>query len=471
LTHDSRRKYAGDFSYLFYVNKECEVLYKKWIASGKPSGYAISEENISKDLKQIAEQRRRLSARIWAGFQLTKTIPLTREKKPPKYQKVLNTMRKWGLAESSQNRILPTQEGLELGRAYIQNAERGRLLLYNTILKHESDIPFSPRNFLLKLRDYTTDKVEPEPADKNLRDTFHKIVDLKESISGEAFDDKAFVRHVNTNYFSFDVMRDWAIYFEFINSAQLSHEEREYMSCVAGLPLYRPRYRIYLVSRISTFLESISVLQLIRESGSCTVEYVRDRFGSSRFTLDCVLHNLVWCGILTDRNGIGFDQDLLARLPDSPEEFSELLLARVLKLPERFFVFSDWPSKTGLISTIRQASGIPPTNMLVFGKPQIGEELFLRELKKAHLEVSNNDALRYAWIPAVRQLVCRRLRLSNHQFDAFLSESFRKRSVALGTGAGEIVRTIGKRGTGRKYADYAPLIYQGNPYTMVRPLR
>jgi len=563
------RRSVGEFSNIFYINKECEVLYKSWLRDGRPSDYAVPRARVENDLKQIAEARRRQRARLWAGKQLKKSL----EKTPPA-DRVLGAMQRWQLGKLSQDETqwFPTQEGFRLGQIYIENHERGRLLLYDKIIKFEKDTPFSPSNFLLKLRDSSIDRIIPllkkEISHKDLpvgisparlvdiglekvadfdeftielsvksdvpckynydlawspsstsdvlhsqqtftnekrafksrlgpvsnasgkltfdvsanksckiqiriERTFTPLVRLQEPLIGEVLDDKHFVSNVlRTNFYSFDIIRDWATYFDLANSRQLRPEEKEKICRVKCLAVDRPNYSVYLVMRISKVSESISVLQLVKQRRYTNIEEIAERLEYSKFTCECIVHNLVGCEILSTTDEIRISPRLVRTLPEKIEELGKFVVARSLIFPDNLTVFSDWPSQLGQITALEQVTGIPTTNIFLFGKPQVGEREFLSKLKDAHLKVTRNDPLSFGWIPIIRQYVCHSLRISNHQFDVLLHELFQKGLVDLGRGPGRFFaeQAIGKKRKGVREIEYAPFVYQGNPYTMVRPL-
>jgi len=152
-----RRTLSADFSHLLYVTKECQLIYQKWLKERKPP--CLTEKEIQEDILRIASARRRVQERIWAGKMLKKLIPPHR---PPSAERVSNAMRRWGLCTSltsDKKKLLPTKESYEIGKTYSENPERGRLLLYDRILRSECQSPFSPSVFLLQLRDHYADKV------------------------------------------------------------------------------------------------------------------------------------------------------------------------------------------------------------------------------------------------------------------------------------------------------------------------
>lgn len=376
------------------------------------NGEAANKQDLEKAVLKTSEERRRR----WL-------VEVGVRTRTPKEKGIIQDclevmLGKWSLLEPKDDMITPTTNLMQIGELLQASREAdAKQHLLDAMLRSRKEIPFSPSNILLKIRNRTSpqifrmafccsysqdkkrrSKVLPEPGPEC----------LYTNRDGTALDDFVFVKDIlDTNFRAFDIMCDWGLFFELLDYISLESEDLKdilfkkvgqgYMEQVAlkapeylpegarvlGVTVNRPTRLVYLTMQMASVSEILSGVQEIEGPHLST------------FSKSCV-RNL--CAILQP-----IDEDT------SKEEMLSIARARGI------LILSDGPDIFGIPSD-SEFSKLHPDRTYLLAMREPGIEEFANSVRETHRNLTGGRPIVPVWAGDLSEAVCYELRIPESVF-------------------------------------------------------
>jgi hypothetical protein len=347
----------------------------------------------------------------------------------------ISGLRKWELIKPISVNTYSPLEGLrQIGRLCREGKiQEAKTSLYHYIIRKEH--PFSPRRFLIRLRDYKPEKVlftKPQLAEMPLQET-----------GGIAYADDAFIEYLQTNSWAMTVMSDWGSYFELTDWFPETF--------IINNVKFRTRMLV-LTKRIASLKEMEAIYsfekeQSIEQSSTLVEEYSR-KSNLNKYAVQSILKCAERLGLLKMTN---------SRVECGQELSENEMINKALI--EKVWIIADADEYRGIIS---DASSIPPVdanNIFVLFHEEISLETFYERLYDGYVKSAEGKTYQTTWIHKVRKEVCKSLHINWIKFDQLLT----KLCIKLGAPYVELAKVSIKAP-----ADLKPFIFMGGIYHLIK---
>lgn len=437
----AKRSVTG-FSRLEYILgfKECEGIAGKFF--DQPSFRFSDAYSVVKEVALSIEAQRHHYAKTRIDVSKLGYGSEERELEgygPTKLKTITKTaisgLKKWELIKPiSVNTYIPLEGLRQIGRLCREGKfDEAKTLLYHYIIRKE--YPFSPRRFLVKLRDYKQVKVlfyKPQRAE----------IPLQEN-GGIAYIDDTFIEHLQTNSWAMTVMSDWGSYFGLIDWFPETF--------IINKVKFRTRMLV-LTKRLASVKEMEDIYSFEREQGieqpSTLIEQYSKKSNLNKYAVQSIFK-------CAERLG-------LFKVTDNRLECGEALRSHEIisrALSEKAWVIADSDEYRGIISDV---SSIPPVGadhiFILFGE-EIPLETFYEHLYDGYVKSVEGKTYEAAWIDKVRKEVCKSLHINRITFDQLLT----KLCIKLGAPYVELTKVSIK-----PPSDLKPFIFVGQAYHMIK---
>jgi hypothetical protein len=366
-------------------------------------------------------------------------------------------MKKWGLIkEIEPRRTFQVLSALfDIGNFnLIGDLERAKLYLYELILKSKKEKPFEPLNFLMKIRDNKLEEIEAviKRGDEEIVEIF-KVPYLE----GRVYNDNRFVCKVlETNFRSFDIMKDWGRFFELIDT----YEEVPISIDAKNGKIEYPKYEVFLTKVVCTIDEAHKFLEFAKEKNVASITDFIDNFKKSKYATISILHNLKALNLIEYKEG----RIIASNSGLSIQKIEELVKAvfEGIMLRKGFLVV-DSPEDKAVLLEPSSRINVDPRYSLIMFNPSWSLTDFERTIKEFYDRLTGGMHYRYVWIPLLRKEVCRELRIHSSMFDSLLSKlkDEKPESIEFAKAAGNITRIMLKKFD-------KPFKYKGEIFRMMR---
>jgi hypothetical protein len=426
----------------------------------------ISRREILEVVRKEAAERERVEA-IFAGKGTDYQKKIKSE--PHFLEGITNSlilaMKKWELlGKVTVDGALPVLQSLKNLGAIDKTDTCGLLQaktsMYDSIIRSGREKIFEPSNLLLSVRDNSTSSVGAVMKE-NIGEKIEEISIPK--CDGRAYNDYYFVHmKLNTNFRSFDIMRDWGYYFGLLNEY-----DRVPISVDNGRRILYPQYEVYLTRTICNIYEiAQTIQQLMNGGGVLPTKDLAELLGKNTYSVVSIVFNLKSIGLASYRGGeiILEEQSLKINMYDE-ETLYQSICSRIKQTGS--MLVSDDPSSRGMLNPNVEIRNLDTKHLYLMTDTSWKIEDFEKALREAYLKVTNGKPYRYAYIQSVRKETCRALRIHDDAFDKYLTEliTLKPELIELTKASGEITRRLLPRRSFVKIGK--PFKFKGKFYRMI----
>jgi hypothetical protein len=374
-------------------------------------------------------------------------------------------------SESNQKGLFqPTEAFVSIGNSIRQKKDaEAKLALFDSIIRARTDLLFDPSKLFIRTRNWNTDRVNiviQKITCEFGRKSCHQCLKKNEclevisinvpKLEGVGYDDALFLgfdvesgSYNFTNPVSMDVMFDWGDFFGFLNDFPLKLnaklQKTEYK--------IRPKHGFYLTRIVCSAKEILDIVELLKSRHERSNDVIDDISQSLRLPKRAASELLYACvklGILSQS-----DKEYKVQV----KEMNIRSLLERCRLTGDFLVSED-DKYPGLL---KNTDYIDPNKAFVFVKVFWSTAEFLTALRSTHRNLVKADPVMYSSISAVRTEVCKKLRITNKEFDDNLCKCLvtYPTKIKLGLGSAELRKQL----TGGWEKSF---IYKGTPYYLLK---
>jgi len=404
----------------------------------------------------------RLSARVKSGFM-----------KRGMAAEIVNACIRWNLFSGTNQSGLfqPTDTFISIGKSFQQKKDAdARVVLFDSIVRARTDLLFHPSKIFIRTRNRNTDHVnlviEKIPCELKRKQCLScqkknaclDMVTVKvPKLQGVGYDDALFLgfdlesgAYSFTNPVSMDVMFDWGDFFGFFNDFPLKLKIQ--------LPKMhykiRPKHGFYLTRIVCSVGEIMHMGELLQRSNSeedgSEIEGISKSLNMTARAASELLYAGVKLGILSTAN---------KKYKVEVKEVNLHFLLEKCRLTGDFLVSED-EKHPGIL---KEVVNVESSRVFLFVKVIWPTADFLNVLRNTHAALVRADPIMYSSIPTIRMEVCKKLRMTNNEFDENLRKCLTTypTRIKLGLGSAELRKQL----TGGWEKSF---IYKGTPYYLLK---